>query len=105
MDALEKALDQYRLEVGAFPNVEQGLDALMTQPAGVPKWQGPYLKKAVPRILGGMPTFTNYPNRNVKWTSFLWAPTTSPTAPAMPQTLRCRLPNDGHSFFCTDWYQ
>ena len=25
-----------------------GLQALMAQPAGVPNWQGPYLKKAVP---------------------------------------------------------
>lgn len=48
LDSLEKALDQYRLEVGAFPTQEQGLDALMIQPAGVPKWQGPYLKKPVP---------------------------------------------------------
>lgn len=55
MDALEKALDQYRLEVGAFPSVEQGLEALMTQPPGVPKWQGPYLKKAVPMDPWGHP--------------------------------------------------
>lgn len=55
MDALEKALDQYRLEVGAFPTVEQGLDALMTAPAGVAKWQGPYLKKPVPMDPWGHP--------------------------------------------------
>lgn len=55
MDALEKALDQYRLEVGAFPTAEQGLDALMTAPAGVTKWQGPYLKKAVPLDPWGHP--------------------------------------------------
>lgn len=48
MDALEKALDQYRLDVGEFPTSEQGLDALMVQPAGVAKWQGPYLKRGVP---------------------------------------------------------
>ena len=48
MDALEKALDQYRLEVGGFPTPEQGLEALISQPPGVPRWQGPYLKKGVP---------------------------------------------------------
>ncbi len=48
IDSLEKALDQYRLDVGAFPTAEQGLEALMVQPAGVLHWQGPYLKKAVP---------------------------------------------------------
>lgn len=48
MDSLEKALDQYRIEVGNFPTQEQGLDALMIKPNGVAKWQGPYLKKGVP---------------------------------------------------------
>ncbi len=55
MESLEKALDQYHLEVGTFPSQEQGLDALMTQPAGVPKWQGPYLKKGVPLDPWGHP--------------------------------------------------
>jgi general secretion pathway protein G len=48
IDALEKALDQYRLDVGRYPSSEQGLAALVTPPANEPKWQGPYLKKAVP---------------------------------------------------------
>lgn len=49
IDALEKALDQYRLDVGRYPATEQGLSALNTQPAGETRWHGPYLKKAVPR--------------------------------------------------------
>lgn len=48
MDALEKALDQYRLDVGRYPSSEQGLAALNDKPAGEAKWAGPYLKKAVP---------------------------------------------------------
>lgn len=48
IDALEKALDQYRLDAGHYPNSEQGLAALMRQPAGEARWQGPYLKKEVP---------------------------------------------------------
>lgn len=48
IDAFEKALDQYRLDVGRYPATEQGLDALMTAPAGASRWQGPYLRKAVP---------------------------------------------------------
>ena len=48
IDALEKALDQYRLDVGHYPSSEQGLAALMKQPAGEARWQGPYLKKEVP---------------------------------------------------------
>lgn len=46
--ALEKALDQYRLDVGQYPTTEQGLAALTAKPAGAEKWAGPYLKKAVP---------------------------------------------------------
>ena len=48
MDALEKALDQYRLDTGHYPKTEQGLAALITRPANEPKWDGPYLKKNVP---------------------------------------------------------
>lgn len=48
IESLDKALDQYRLDVGSYPTAEQGLAALNTQPSGVAKWQGPYLKKALP---------------------------------------------------------
>ncbi|MCA3142768.1 MAG: type II secretion system major pseudopilin GspG [Rhodocyclaceae bacterium] len=48
IDAFEKALDAYRLDVGRYPSTEQGLGALETRPQGEAKWQGPYLKKAVP---------------------------------------------------------
>ena len=48
IDALEKALDQYRLDVGHFPTNEQGLDVLFTAPEGESRWQGPYLKKKPP---------------------------------------------------------
>ncbi len=47
--ALEDALDQYRLDVGRYPTGEQGLEALNAQPAGEARWQGPYLRKAVPK--------------------------------------------------------
>jgi general secretion pathway protein G len=44
----EAALDNYRLDVGRYPTTEQGLQALRERPDGVTKWDGPYLKKAVP---------------------------------------------------------
>jgi len=55
MDALDKALEQYRLDVGRFPSTEQGLGALFTRPNNEPKWSGPYLKKAVPPDPWGTP--------------------------------------------------
>lgn len=49
IDAFEKSLDTYRLDVGRYPNAEEGLGALMTAPASAgAKWNGPYLKKGVP---------------------------------------------------------
>jgi general secretion pathway protein G len=55
IDGIEKALDQYRIDVGHYPNTEQGLNALMAKPADEAKWQGPYLKKAVPADPWGNP--------------------------------------------------
>ena len=48
IDALEKALDQYRLDTGRYPTTEQGLNALVVKPANEPKWNGPYLRKGLP---------------------------------------------------------
>ena len=48
LDALEKALDQYRLDVGRYPDQELGLKALVTKPANEAKWSGPYLRKDIP---------------------------------------------------------
>jgi general secretion pathway protein G len=48
INELEKALDQYRLDVGQYPSTEQGLAALVARPQGAQRWEGPYLRKAVP---------------------------------------------------------
>lgn len=48
IDALDKALDQFRLDTGHYPSMEQGLASLVNRPANEAKWDGPYLKKAVP---------------------------------------------------------
>ena len=48
IDALEKALDQFRLDTGHYPTMEEGLAALTARPASETKWDGPYLKKGVP---------------------------------------------------------
>lgn len=55
LDALEKALDTYRLDNGRYPSTAQGLSALNQRPAGNEKWRGPYLKKGVPLDPWGKP--------------------------------------------------
>ncbi|HEY4373040.1 MAG TPA: type II secretion system major pseudopilin GspG [Burkholderiales bacterium] len=48
LDALGKALDQYRIDVGHYPSTEQGLAALVAKPTNEQHWEGPYLQKGVP---------------------------------------------------------
>ena len=48
IDALGKALDQFRIDTGSYPTTEQGLAALNNNVGNNPKWAGPYLKKSVP---------------------------------------------------------
>ncbi len=55
IEGIEKALDQYRIDVGHYPSTEQGLAALNTKPADEPRWDGPYLKKALPNDPWGKP--------------------------------------------------
>lgn len=64
IDALEKALDQYRLDVGRYPTTEQGLEALSAAPAGEAKWSGPYLKKAAPADPWGRPYVYVHPGEH-----------------------------------------
>jgi len=55
IDALDKALDSFRLDVGHYPTSEEGLQALVVQPSTEPSWAGPYLKKGVPADPWGRP--------------------------------------------------
>ncbi len=55
IDALDKALDQYRIDMGRYPTSEEGLDVLTNAPPDDPEWTGPYLKKAVPPDPWGRP--------------------------------------------------
>jgi len=41
IDAFEKALHTYRLDVGHYPPTSDGLAALNVAPPGEAKWQGP----------------------------------------------------------------
>lgn len=45
IEELSSALDMYRLDVGRYPGTEEGLAALIEQPASAKFWNGPYLRK------------------------------------------------------------
>ncbi len=55
VEAFAKALDAYRVDVGSYPSSEQGLAALVTRPAELAKWNGPYMPKNLPADPWGRP--------------------------------------------------
>ena len=49
IELLGTALDTFRLDVGRYPSSQEGLAALRQRPFGTDRWDGPYLKKDVPK--------------------------------------------------------
>jgi general secretion pathway protein G len=48
LDALDKALQTYRIDNGHYPSTAQGLRALVTHPPEDPRWRGPYMTGEIP---------------------------------------------------------
>lgn len=61
IESFHRALASYRLDVGAFPSTEEGLNALMVKGSAVAKWSGPYLSKPVPPDPWGKPYIYRVP--------------------------------------------
>ena len=61
IEALVRALDAYRLDMGSYPDSAQGLQALVVRPADAAKWNGPYLQKDVPLDPWGHPYLYKFP--------------------------------------------
>lgn len=55
MADFQKSLDLFQLDVGRFPNSEEGLKALVERPAGLSNWNGPYLRGGLPADPWGKP--------------------------------------------------
>lgn len=70
IDAIGKALDQYRLDTGHYPTTEQGLAALNAAPSNEAQWDGPYLKKAVPPDPWGKPYIYRQPGEHNEFDLF-----------------------------------
>ena len=50
INQIGQSLDLYKLEIGRYPTTSEGLQALITAPAGTNNWNGPYWKN------GSLPT-------------------------------------------------
>jgi general secretion pathway protein G len=55
IELLGSALDQFKLDTGRYPASQEGLQALQASPGNVSGWEGPYLKKDIPRDPWGNP--------------------------------------------------
>jgi general secretion pathway protein G len=58
------ALDTFRLDVGRYPTMEEGLKALREKPSGAEAWQGPYLPKEIPVDPWGKPYIYKCPGEH-----------------------------------------
>jgi general secretion pathway protein G len=70
IESLEKALDQYRLDMRRYPSAEEGLQALTAKPESAPAWSGPYLKKSVPMDPWGRPYVYRTPGQKSEFEVF-----------------------------------
>jgi general secretion pathway protein G len=62
---VEAALDLYRLDMARYPTEQEGLKALVEQPPGLDRWQGPYIKqKGVPTDPWGRPYHYRIPGEH-----------------------------------------
>jgi len=52
---LEVALDAFEIDTGRFPTTQEGIGALVDEPAGMDDWRGPYIKRGVPNDPWGNP--------------------------------------------------
>lgn len=49
IEILCAGLEDYKQDVGHYPDTEEGLDALINNPKAAVGWQGPYLSKNIPK--------------------------------------------------------
>ncbi len=49
IELLGTTLDTFRLDIGRYPTTQEGLASLRQRPFGLERWDGPYLKKDVPK--------------------------------------------------------
>lgn len=64
INAFGTALGAYKLDTGAYPTTEMGLQALRVPPPNVNQWQGPYLPQDIPVDPWGRPYIYRYPGEH-----------------------------------------
>jgi general secretion pathway protein G len=78
IELLEQAMDQFRLDVGQYPTTQEGLNALVANPGGSERWEGPYLKKGLPNDPWGKPYQYQCPGTHSEYDLFSYGRDGSP---------------------------
>jgi len=52
---LQVAIDTFEIDCARYPTTEEGIRALVEQPANLPDWKGAYLKRGMPKDPWGNP--------------------------------------------------
>ena len=61
---IELGIDSYEIDTGTLPDSGQGLEALIEEPSDIQNWNGPYLKRGVPKDPWGNEYIYNKPGKH-----------------------------------------
>ncbi|HUT56439.1 MAG TPA: type II secretion system major pseudopilin GspG [Phycisphaerae bacterium] len=61
---IEVAMDAFEVDCGRYPSTEEGIKVLLEQPSNADGWQGPYLKRGVPKDAWSAPYIYRYPGQH-----------------------------------------
>lgn len=62
IEQLSTTIESFKLEIGRYPTVQEGLNVLVANPGRIPNWNGPYLrKKDLPNDAWGSPFYYEIP--------------------------------------------
>ena len=64
ISALEMAIDLFEVDCTRYPTTEEGLQALIQQPADLDAWKGSYLKRGMPKDHWGNPYVYRCPGQH-----------------------------------------
>jgi general secretion pathway protein G len=73
-ESMKSALNVYRFSVGEFPSTAEGLQALVSAPAGKTTWRGPYVENGrIPPDPWGEPYQYAFPGQHNKSGYDIWS--------------------------------
>ena len=63
VSSIETAIGAFEIDNGRYPSTDEGLQALITAPAALDAWRGPYLSRGLPKDPWGNEYVYRYPGQ------------------------------------------